>query len=205
MAKIKLTKNELKAQRDALQRFARYLPTLQLKKQQLQMEAQRIRGEYRRLQQELEKTMAGIRHWIRLLDHDAAARIAEIVKIEEWRTETRNIAGVDVPGFVSVSFQTEPFDLFAEPLWYDQVILAARQVVERKLRLHVLDRQRQAIEAELLTTTQRVNLFEKVKIPEARENIRTIQIYLGDQQVAAVGRAKIAKRKTQELEHRQSA
>ena len=31
MAKIKLTKNELKAQRDALKRFQRYLPTLQPK------------------------------------------------------------------------------------------------------------------------------------------------------------------------------
>ena len=37
MAKIKLTKNELKAQRDALKRFQRYLPTLQLKKQQLML------------------------------------------------------------------------------------------------------------------------------------------------------------------------
>ena len=36
--KIKHTKNELKAQRDALRRFERYLPTLQLKKQQLQLE-----------------------------------------------------------------------------------------------------------------------------------------------------------------------
>ena len=38
MAKVKLTKNALKAERDALKRFQRYLPTLLLKKQQLQME-----------------------------------------------------------------------------------------------------------------------------------------------------------------------
>ena len=50
---------------------------------------------------------------------------------------------------------------------------------------------------ELRVTTQRVNLFEKVKIPECSENIRVIQIYLGDQQTAAVGRSKIAKRKMQ--------
>lgn len=42
MAKIKLTKNELKTQRDALKRFQRYLPTLQLKKQQLQMEMRKL-------------------------------------------------------------------------------------------------------------------------------------------------------------------
>ena len=40
-----------------------------------------------------------------------------------------------------------------------------------------------------------VNLFEKVKIPETQENIRRISIYLADQQVNAVVRSKIAKRK----------
>ena len=44
-------------------------------------------------------------------------------------------------------------------------------------------------------TSQRVNLFEKVKIPEAKENIRMISIYLGDQQTSAVVRGKIAKKK----------
>jgi len=34
-----------------------------------------------------------------------------------------------------------------------------------------------------------------VKIPEARENIRMINIYLGDQQTNSVGRSKIAKGK----------
>ena len=37
MAKIKHTKNEMKAQREALNRFERFLPMLQLKKQQLQV------------------------------------------------------------------------------------------------------------------------------------------------------------------------
>ena len=52
---------------------------------------------------------------------------------------------------------------------------------------------------ELRITTQRVNLFEKVKIPEATENIRLIRIYLGDQQTNAVGRSKIAKGKIEEM------
>ena len=42
MATIKLTKNELKAQKDALKMYQRYLPTLTLKKQQLQSEIRAI-------------------------------------------------------------------------------------------------------------------------------------------------------------------
>ena len=52
MAKIKHTKNELKAQRDALARFERYLPTLQLKKQQLQMVIRQVEADLRAKDQE---------------------------------------------------------------------------------------------------------------------------------------------------------
>jgi V/A-type H+-transporting ATPase subunit D len=64
----------------------------------------------------------------------------------------------------------------------------------------ILQEQRKLIADELRTTNQRVNLFEKVKIPEARENIRVIKIFLGDEQTAGVVRAKIAKSRTWELE-----
>jgi V/A-type H+-transporting ATPase subunit D len=57
----------------------------------------------------------------------------------------------------------------------------------------ILLRQRDLITAELMTTSQRVNLFEKVKIPECKENIRVIKIAIGDEQTAAVTRGKIAK------------
>ena len=51
---------------------------------------------------------------------------------------------------------------------------------------------------ELRTTSQRVNLFEKVKIPEAKANIKKISVYLGDQQVSEVVRSKISKKKIDE-------
>ena len=50
-------------------------------------------------------------------------------------------------------------------------------------------------------TMQRVNRFEKVKIPDTLENIRRIRIALGDQMTAGVARAKIAKAKLEQKEH----
>ena len=61
----------------------------------------------------------------------------------------------------------------------------------------VLERQYQLLLAELTTTSQRVNLFEKVKIPECKENIRRIRIMLSDMETSAVARSKIAKKKNQ--------
>jgi V/A-type H+-transporting ATPase subunit D len=55
MSKIKLTKGELKRQRDSLKQFQRYLPTLQLKKQQLQMKILEFRRILAEKQSGLEK------------------------------------------------------------------------------------------------------------------------------------------------------
>ena len=60
------------------------------------------------------------------------------------------------------------------------------------------DQQIEFLEQELRITTQRVNLFEKIKIPECQDNIRVIRIYLGDQQANAVGVGKVAKKKIEE-------
>jgi V/A-type H+-transporting ATPase subunit D len=62
------------------------------------------------------------------------------------------------------------------------------------LEASVLDEQVRLLNLELRVTTQRVNLFEKVKIPETKANIKRISVYLGDQQVAAVVRGKISKK-----------
>lgn len=200
MAKVKLTKNALKAERDALQRFSRYLPTLQLKKQQLQIETQRVRRELAQMTEEIDQVERGVQEWIQLLDAESAEALMEAMSVTSWSVRTHNVAGVDTPLFDGIEFAVEPQDLFATPLWFDDVIEAARELAETRLKRQLLEEQITALEDELRTTSQRVNLFEKVKIPEAKENIRTIQIYLGDQQTAAVVRAKIVKSKMQELE-----
>jgi len=197
MAKIRLTKSELKTQRDALKRFQRYLPTLQLKKQQLQLEVQRAREKLAQLRRELDEIEAAVQKWVLLLDSPDVAALPDLLRVQNWQVRIRNVAGIDAPVFEQIEFERGEFDLFATPAWFDDALDAARQLVELRLRRELLEEQRDLLEQELRIVTQRVNLFEKVKIPEARENIRRIQIYLGDQQTSAVGRAKLAKEKSQ--------
>jgi V/A-type H+-transporting ATPase subunit D len=197
MAKIKLTKNELKQQRDALKRFQRYLPTLQLKKQQLQVEVRHVREVLARLAAEEQALAAGVRRWVAVLEETAKGLLESLQQVREWRVGTRNVAGIDTPVFESLSFEPVIPDLFLTPPWVEVAAQVVRQHVELHLRRRLAEEQVQLIEQELRVVTQRVNLFEKVKIPEAREHIRRIQIYLGDQQTNAVGRAKIAKEKCQ--------
>ena len=196
MAKIKLTKNELKNQRDALKRFERYLPTLQLKKQQLQLEVRQARERLRELDDENERVLAQHRDDLSLfaaLDPSAPA----LLTVTQFRVKSHNIAGAETPAFGGIDFAVPERDLFSSPIWEDTAAeLIARQT-EVRLRRQLLTEQLSCIEEELRTVTQRVNLFEKVKIPGAQENIRRINIYIGDQQTNSVGRSKIAKAKCQ--------
>jgi len=195
MAKIRLTKTELKLKRDALKRFRRYLPTLQLKKQQLQLEARQAREVMARLDQDIVAIRESLDGWISLLDDQGAVQVQDLVVVEQWEIGSRNIAGVDTPTFEGIQFRETRYDLFATPVWFDDVVAAQRELVQKMLHRELVAEQVELLEQELRVVTQRVNLFEKVKIPEAEADIRRIRIHLGDQQTNAVGRAKIAKAK----------
>jgi V/A-type H+/Na+-transporting ATPase subunit D len=201
VAKIKLTKNELKKQKDALKMYKRYLPTLQLKKQQLQTEIRAIEARARELAAERDRLMAEFRAWIAVFGEEEAVKRPDglwILSAGTIRTAAGNIAGVDIPIFKGADFVIDDYDLFSKPLWIDRALDRLRAMLTLDLEIKVLEEQIARLEVELRTTTQRVNLFEKVKIPETSENIKKIRIYLGDQQTAQVVRGKIAKRKVVE-------
>ena len=192
MAKIKLTKNELKTQKDALKRFERYLPTLILKKQQLQIVVRQVESEIREKGRELDTLRDALDSWIAVFGEPVD--LEALIRVDAIETSEGNIAGVDIPVFESLSFVKERYDLYITPLWVDAAIEQLQTILTLDAELEILKRQRDRLVDELRVTTQRVNLFEKVKIPETRENIRNIRIYLGDEQTAAVVRGKIAKR-----------
>ena len=200
MAKIKLTKNELKKQKDALKMYKRYLPTLQLKKQQLQTEIRGIEARARTIAAERDRHKAEFQAWVAVFGEEEALKNSEggwIISSGTIRTANGNIAGVDIPIFKGADFVIDEYDLFAKPLWIDRALDRLKAMLALDLEIKVLEEQILRLGKELRTTTQRVNLFEKVKIPETAAGIKKIGIYLGDQQTAQVVRGKMAKRKVE--------
>lgn len=198
MPKIKLTKGELKKQRDALKQYNRYLPTLQLKKQQLQTEILRAVTSLEEKKHQHRERMHRDEVWAGLLS-DACVVIKPWIKPMNVVTSAKNIAGVDIPVFNAIEFSQSEYDLFLTPLWVDAAIEALRATVSLREEIKVVEESVELLKQELRITTQRVNLFEKVKIPEAEETIRVIKIYIGDQMTNAVGRSKMAKKKIEEF------
>ena len=196
MAKIKLTKNELKVQKDSLKMFKRYLPTLMLKKQQLQTEIRTIDAKAKEVRQarvELEKEFDA---WIAVFGEQEAFT-KDMVTVKNIKKGTGNIAGVTIPIYEGADFSRGDYDLYETPLWVDMAADRMEKALSLDLEAEVLDEQVRLLSQELRTTTQRVNLFGKVKIPEAKANIKKISVYLGDEQTAAVVRSKISKKKLQ--------
>ena len=194
MAKIKLTKNELKVQKDALKMYRRYLPTLTLKKQQLQSEIRTIEAKAIEVRQARENLEKGFSSWIAVFSEKNAFPDG-IITVSNIRKGVGNIAGVTIPTFEGADFSRGDYDLYETPLWVDIAANHMEKAMSLDLEAEVLDEQVRLLEKELLSTSQRVNLFEKVKIPETEENIKKISIYMADQQVSAVVRSKISKRK----------
>lgn len=193
MAKIKYTKNELKKQKDQLKRFKRYLPTLVLKKQLLQMEIRQVEMQINEKSKQRERINAELMSWVHVFGENL--NIAELVKVKEADVETANIAGVDIPVFNGVIYENIPYDLMFYPLWVDTGVQKLKELYSADMELIILTQQVELLGEELRITSQRVNLFEKVKIPDTKENIRRINIFLGDQQTAAVVRGKLSKNK----------
>ena len=196
MAKIKYTKTELKNQQDDLKQFCRFLPTLQLKKQQLQLEVrqslERVSAN-RAAMRELSAKLSGLFDFFG--NREEAEFFASKVEIESVVAGSANIAGITIPVFEKVAFVPHQWDLFNTPWHTDECIAALKEMISLRAAGEILEKQYALLLAELVSTTQRVNLFDKVKIPECKENIRRIRIYMSDQETSAVARSKIAKKK----------
>jgi len=198
MSRVRASKHELKRQRDALARFKRYLPTLRLKQQQLQIELRRVEVAIHQVGEEEAELLRGLGSWIELWSEPQP--LNAFVTLAEVHEGETSVAGVTLPTVEGFRWQrrTPPPD--RTPPWVDEAVVMLERLTELRWRRQVLAEQRSRLADELRLTSQRVNLFEKVKIPEAEEALRIIRIALGDQQAAEVVRAKIAKAKSLERE-----
>lgn len=198
MAEIKLTKNELRAQQSRLSQLRKYLPTLQLKKAMLQAEVNDARIEIVKCQEVFQDIRGKVHHYSGLLTDKLSFDIHESAKIIKVHKRYENIAGVEVPYFENIEFADFYYNLFDTPAWVDTATLGLRTLAEAQVRIQIAQEKKTALEKELREVSIRVNLFEKILIPRALANIKKIKVFLGDQQLAAVSQAKVAKAKIEE-------
>lgn len=198
MAEVKLTKAELRIQRNRLTQLQRYLPTIRLKKAMLQLEVNQVRIEIQELQDAFHETRLNVTSASSLLSESMGVDMEQAASVTKVLKHYENIAGVDVPHFEGVEFAPFEYSLFATPPWIDSLVIDLRKMAHAKAAVFIAEEKKAALEKELREVTIRVNLFEKNLIPRSQKNIKKIKIFLGDQELAAVSQAKVAKTKIEE-------
>ncbi len=195
--KILMNKNFLAALKTELKEYKVALPVFEMKEQKLKEVVQDMERSIARLKETIEKTNAKTKQWVGVMAEDTI-NLSEIIKVDRVITEKQEIAGATIEAFVDVKFQDIKIDLFATPLWVDT---ALEVVKEQKTNLLIIEMKRRNIELlreELAEARRMKNALKEVFIPETIENIRKIEIYLGDVERLAIGCAKLVKKKKQD-------
>lgn len=198
MADVKLTKNELRLQQVRYAQLQKYLPTLQLKKAMLQTEVNEVRAEILDLEEAFHQRRLIVSNSSSLLSQSIGLDLTQAAKVEKIKKKYENVAGVDIPIFEGILFTSFEYPLFSSPVWLDAAVVDLREMAIARAKVLVAEEKKDALEKELRGVSIRVNLFEKNLIPKAIQNIKKIKVFLGDQQLAAVGQAKVAKTKIEQ-------
>ena len=195
MADVKLTKTDLRIQQVKLAQLRKYLPTLQLKKAMLQAEVNQTQLEIEGLIKEMKEAEERVEKYCALFSERNTGDFFAAISIVEVKKSYENIAGVDIPVFEEVVFAPASYALFDTPVWFESAMVGVKNLMTVREKVKILEEKKRALEKELREVSIRVNLFEKIMIPRATQNIKKIKIFLGDQQLAAVSQAKVSKKK----------
>jgi V/A-type H+-transporting ATPase subunit D len=196
MAQLAMNKSELQRQRRQLALYQRLLPSLELKRQQLRAEANKAQRHHEDINRELASNKQHSAAQLPMLANQELD-VSGLVTVQEVVLADDNVVGVKVPKLLEVRLEVATYGLLARPHWVDVWREQLQDLVRLDIAQNVAKVRLEKLEYAVKRTTQRVNLFDKVLIPQAQDTIRRIQIFLADADRAAVVRAKLAKQKRQ--------
>ncbi len=194
MARLQLNKSSLAREQTQLKSYERFLPSLDLKRQQLMAERAKARDDVKRLEDEVSELAQQVGAKLPMLAQKGID-LEGLVQLTDYKVKEVNVVGVKMPALDRIEVSVRPYSRLAKPHWVDAAAQLLHDMIEARLRVKVAEERVKIFDKAVATITQRVNLFEKVLIPRAKVNIKKIRIYLSDEQMQAVVRSKISKRK----------
>ncbi len=194
MARLAYSKASLSKESAKLKRFKQFLPSLDLKRQKLAVERKKALATLRQTELEIKQCYQKSAAMLPMLA-DKSIHVQSLVKVVQVAVGEENIVGVHLPVLKEVSVEVQAYSLFTEPHWVDQLVVQLKIMMRLKLQQQIEVQRVGVLGDAVKKVTQRVNLFDKVLIPKAQQDIRKIRIYLSDLERAGVVRAKSTKQK----------
>ncbi len=194
MSRLPLSKAALHKEDAQLKRFKQYLPSLDLKRQQLVVERTKAMAQLSNTQDQIDRCYALVKEQLPMLSNEHID-LSGLVTIKQIDISDENVVGVRLPYVQQIKIYSQAYSLLSKPHWVDLLVVQLKEMLELKVKLEVDQKRVEILQQAVKKVTQRVNLFDKVLIPRAIQNIRKIRIFLSDTERAAVVRAKITKKK----------
>ncbi len=178
--------------------FRQFVPALDLKRKQLLAARQETNVLLQSSQQGLSELHQQVAEKLPMLA-GSDIEIGNLLQVKRVEVEYINLVGLELPQLSYFDVEIDQYSRLVLPHWVDNVLLLQQQALKLQVEMQIYQQRLQLLEEGLRKTTQRLNLFDKVLIPEAQANIRKIRIALSDAERAGVVRAKIAKNKRRRL------
>ena len=194
MAKLQLSKSALSKESASLKTYKQFLPSLDLKRQELMSQRAKAKQALVQTKIDIDKLCHTMAEEIPMLSNDKVD-LENLVKVTAVDLGQENIMGAHLPLLQTVNVEVRHYSLLAKPHWVDGVAEKLKGLLTLQIHLQVEEQRLVLLEAAVRTITQRVNLFDKVLIPKSQQNIKKIKIHLSDSERAAVINAKLAKSK----------
>lgn len=192
--KILMNKNSLAVLKLELKEYDTALPVFEMKEQQLKELMQTLIDKIANLKKEIEYVNQETKSWIAVFAEDVD-EITKAVIIKGVITKNKEVAGVHLKEIEKITLEDVEIDTFHTPLWVDAAIeLIKKQKINLKL-LELEEKNSELVEEELNEARRMKNALKEVFIPETKQNIRKIEIYLGDVERLSIGCAKLVKKK----------
>lgn len=175
------------------------LPTLQAKEAALRIEVKKARAEVDEVRKKLDRKKKDLSSTYRLWVEFPQG----LIRVKEVDLSIRKIAGVKTPVYESVEYDIQPFSMFNLPSWIPQGIELLKQNAALEVQKEVAQKKVEILEYARKKTTQKVNLYEKVQIPEYHEAILRIKRFMEDEENLAKASQKILKERMARAEAQQ--
>lgn len=193
--KYQINKTALNELNKQLRVRKRALPTIKNKESALRLEVKKAKT----MADEVEERQKELMHRMQYMHGLWAEFEPGLVAVTDVKVTLSKIAGVKIPVLKEVIFEVQDFDLFSSPFWYADGIQILKELstlgIEREFylqKMRLLDRARKK-------TTQKVNLYEKVQIPDYENAIRKIKRFLEDEENLSKSAQKIVKKRYEEV------
>ena len=194
MTRLSFSKASLHKEDKQLKRYQQYLPSLDLKRQQLIAERSKAIAQLTVTEAQIKACYACVEEQLPMLSNELI-KLDDLVWVEQVVINEENLVGIKLPVLQDIDIKKKAYSFLSKPHWVDLLVVKLTEMLELKVQLKVNQQRLAILQQAVKKISQRVNLFDKVLIPKAQKNIGKIKIFLSDAERAAVVRAKITKQK----------